>query len=166
MSRRRAAGEWRIAALGMAALAAVVPPAGAQETVTISVPLAVSFPVTDVSRVTSGTPGVTTMSFSNANLGAGKALRVSVQPDAAAFTAPGGPGIPASSVSWHNLGASGGFGTNGSLGAFTYVLVYQSDPSRTSGHVDLEWRLAAPGSGIHAGSHQLAIRWKIESIQP
>jgi hypothetical protein len=40
----------------------------------------------------------------------------------------------------------------------------QSDPARTSGHVDLGWTLAAPGSGIRAGNHHLTIRWKVESI--
>jgi hypothetical protein len=44
--------------------------------------------------------------------------------------------------------------------------VFQSDPARTSGHVDLAWTLAAPGSGIRAGTHQLTIRWKLESITP
>ena len=63
MSRSRAAGALRIALLGIVALAAAVVSAGAQETVTISVPLAVSFPVTDVSRSTSGAPNVTTSAF-------------------------------------------------------------------------------------------------------
>jgi len=36
----------------------------------------------------------------------------------------------------------------------------------TSGRVDLGWPLAAPGSGIRAGTHQLTIRWKVESITP
>ena len=36
----------------------------------------------------------------------------------------------------------------------------------TSGHVDLAWSLAALGSGIRAGNHQLTIRWKVESIAP
>jgi hypothetical protein len=50
MSNFRAAGTLRIAVLGIIALAAAVVSARAQETVSISVPLAVSFPVTDVSR--------------------------------------------------------------------------------------------------------------------
>lgn len=156
----------RLAVLAVAASAAAVVTVGAQETVSISVPLAVSFQVTDVSRSTSGAPTVTTISFSNASLSPGKALRVSVQSDAAAFTPPGGASIPASSVSWNNLGANGGIGWNGTLSSSSYTLVYQSDPTRTSGHVDLGWTLAAPGSGIRAGSHQLMIRWKLESITP
>jgi hypothetical protein len=155
-----------IAVLSMMAVAAAVVSAGAQETVSISVPMAVSFQVTDVSRSTGGSPGVTTISFSNANLGAGKALRVSVQSDAAAFTPPSGSSIPVANVSWNNLGANGGIGWNGILSSSSFALVFQSDPGRTSGHVDLGWTLAAPGSGIRAGSHQLTLRWKLESITP
>ena len=169
MSRSRAAGTLRIALLGIIALAVTVVSAGAQETVTISVPLAVSFPVIDVSRSTSGAPNVTTVSFSNANLSPGKALRVSVQADAAAFTPPNGSSMPASNVSWNNLGASGGIGWNGTLGSSSFALVFQSNPLTTpgtSGHVDLSWTLAPPGSGIRAGIHQLTIRWKVESITP
>ena len=169
MSRPRAAGTLRIALLGIIAMAAAVLSAGAQETVTISVPLAASFPVTDVSRSTSGAPNVTTVSFFYANLTPGKALRVSVQADAAAFTPPSGSSMPASNVSWNNLGASGGLGWNGTLGSSSFALVFQSNPLTapgTSGHVDLSWTLAAPGSGIRAGNHQLTIRWKVESITP
>jgi hypothetical protein len=162
-ARSRAA---HLAMLSLVAVAAAVVSAGAQETVSISVPMAVGFQVTDVSRSTGGAPNVTTLSFSNANLGAGKALRVSVQSDAAAFTPPGGAAIPASHVSWNNLGASGGIGMNGTLSSSSFALVLQSDPGRTSGHIDLGWTLAAPGSGIRAGTHQLTIRWKLESIAP
>jgi hypothetical protein len=156
----------RITVLAIVVSGAAVVSAGAQETVSISVPLAISFPVTDVSRSTGGTPNVTTISFSNASLSLGKALRVSVQADAAAFTPPGGSSIPVANVSWNNLGASGGIGWSGILISSSFALVFQSDPGRTSGHVDLGWTLAAPGSGIRAGSHQLAIRWKVESITP
>ena len=156
----------QITVLAIVVSGATVAPAGAQETVSISVPVAISFPVTDVSRSTSGTPDVTTISFSNANLSLGKALRVSVQSDAAAFTLPSGPTISVSNVSWNNLGANGGIGWNGTLSSSSFALVFQSDPARTSGHVDLGWTLAAPGSGIRGGSHQLTIRWKVESITP
>jgi hypothetical protein len=154
------------AMLGIAALTASAVSAAAQETVGITVPSTISFPVTDVTRSTPGTPNPATISFSNANLIPGKALRVSVQAGGAGFTPPSGSSIPASNVSWTNLGAGGGTGWNGTLGSSFYTLVFQSDPAGASGHVDLEWTLAAPGSGIRAGSHQLTIRWKVESISP
>jgi hypothetical protein len=156
----------RIVVIGILAWTAGTGSAGAQETVSIAVPAAVSFPVTDVSRNTAGSPSTTSVTFSNAALNPGKALRVSVQADAAAFMPPNGSSIPASNVSWTTVGASGGIGSNGTLSSSSYALVFQSDPSPTSGHVDLAWTLAAPGSGIRAGIHQLTIRWKLESITP
>jgi hypothetical protein len=156
----------RIAMFSTLAWAATCASAAAQETVNIVVPSAVSFPVTDVTQSTSGGPSPTTISFANANLKPGKALRVSVQADGAAFTPPSGPGIPTSNVSWTMVGAAGGTGWSGTLGSSSYALVFQSDPARTSGHVDLAWTLAPPGSGIRAGTHQLTIRWKLESITP
>ena len=156
----------RIAIFGIMAWTATGAPAAAQETVNISVPSAVSFQVTDVTVSTSGAPNPMTISFSSASLSAGNALRVSVKGDAASFTPPGGSSIPASKVSWTALGAGGGIGLNGTLSSSSYALVYQSDPARTSGHVDLAWTLTAPGSGIRAGLHQLTTRWKVESITP
>lgn len=156
----------RIALPGIIVLLASVASAGAQDTVLISVPMAVTFTVSNVSGSTPGAPSPTTVSFLNAILTPGKAIRVSVQSDAAAFTAPSGASIPASNVSWNNLGTAGGIGSNGTLSSSSYALVFQGDPARISGRVDLGWTLAAPGSGIRAGVHQLTIRWKIESITP
>ena len=156
----------RIAVFGSMVWAATAASAGAQETVNIAVPSAVSFSVTDVTQGTSGGPNPMTVSFSNAHLSPGKALRVSVLADGAAFTPPSGLGIPTSKVSWGTVGAGGGTGLNGTLSSSSYALVFQSDPARTSGHIDLAWTLAPPGSGIRAGSHQLTIRWKLESITP
>jgi hypothetical protein len=156
----------RIAVFGSMVWAATAASAAAQDTVNIAVPSAVSFSVTDVTQGTSGWPNPMTVSFSNAHLSPGKALRVSVQADGAAFTPPSGLGIPTSNVSWTTVGAGGGTGWNGTLSSSSYALVFQSDPARTSGHIDLAWTLAAPGSGIRAGSHQLTIRWKLESITP
>ncbi len=128
MRRSRAASTLRIAILGIIALATAVVSAGAQETVTISVPLAVSFPVTDVSRSTSGAPNVTRISFSNANLSFGHELRVSVQSDAALFTPPSGSSMPASNVSWNSLVASGGIGRSGTLSSSSFAVVFEGDP--------------------------------------
>jgi hypothetical protein len=138
----------------------------AQETVTIQVPAFVDFAVTDISASTPGGPSAWRISFSNASLTTGKAVRFSVQADAASFTPPNGPAIPASKVSWSPAGASGGIAWSGALSSNAYTLVFQSDPLPSSGHVDLAWTLGAPGSGIRAGQHQLTVRWKVESITP
>jgi hypothetical protein len=156
----------RIVMLSIAALTASVVPAAAQETVSLTVPSIVSFDVIDVSRSTSGMPNPSTISFSNANLTVGKALRVSVRADAAVFTSPGGANIPAANVSWTASGFGGGLGSNGTLSSTSFTEVFRSSPATSSGQVDLAWTLAAPGSGIRAGQHQLTIRWKVESITP
>ena len=156
----------RVALLAIAAWAAAAGSAGAQEMVSITVPPAVSFLVTNVSSSTTGSPIPTTFSFASANLDLGKSLRVSVQADASTFTPPSGSRIPASKVTWRILGAAGGVGSNGTLNSTSYTLVYQTNPNPTSGQVNLEWTLAPPGNGIRAGAHQLAIRWKVESITP
>jgi hypothetical protein len=151
---------------GIVGWAALVGSAGAQETVSLTIPPGISFVVSDVSRSTNGQPGAVRVSFSNASVDPASALRISVRADAAAFTPPSGSSIPASNVSWTTVGAGGGIGWNGVLESSTYALVFQGDPSTTPGHVDLAWTLAAPGSGIRAGIHQLTIRWKIEAVTP
>jgi hypothetical protein len=134
--------------------------------VAINVPAFVDFAVTDVSASTPGAPSPSRVSFSNASLTMGKALRVSVRADALSFTPPSGESIPASKLSWTSAGAMGGIGWSGTLNASSYALVFQSDPAISSGHVDLAWTLAPPGSGVRAGMHQLTVRWKVESITP
>jgi hypothetical protein len=141
-------------------------PAAAQESVTIQVPSFVSFQVTDVSVATPGAPSPSTLSFSNAFLGPGRVLRVSVQADAASFTPPNGLGIPVTKVSWSSLGAAGGTAWDGSLSSSSYIVVFQSDPVTTQGHVGLAWSLAPPGNGIRAGQHGLTVRWKVEALTP
>jgi hypothetical protein len=161
--RRRAAVLVLFGAIvGVTASAGVA----AQETVTIGVPSFVSFSVTDLTTNTNGAPSPSAVSFSTPSLTIGKALRVSVMADAAAFTPPGGPGIPVAKVSWRVLGANGGTGANGTLSSSSYALVFQANAATASGHVDLAWSLAALSSGIRAGTHQLTIRWKVESITP
>ncbi len=61
----------RVALLAIAAWAAAAGSAGAQEMVSITVPPAVSFLVTDVSSSTTGSPIPTTFSFASANLDSG-----------------------------------------------------------------------------------------------
>ena len=155
-----------VAASLLVAALLCAPAARAQDMVRVAVPPAVSFAVADVTRNTEGSPTSTTVSFSNASL-LGKALRISVEADTESFSGPMANGaIPAASVSWRLVGASGGIGWNGTLSATAYGLVFQGDPQVASGHADLAWTLKAPGAGIRAGVHQLTIRWKIEAIVP
>ena len=165
-TRQRPALPRGLLALCVLAWPAAASLADAQEMVTVSTPTAVTFAVSDVSRTTAGSPDVTRIAFSNVALTPGHGLRLSVKADTAAFVGPGGAGIPATKVSWTRLGAGNGEGMSGALSASTYGLVFQSDPSPTSAHVDVGWTLAAPGSGVRAGVHDLTIRWKVEAISP
>lgn len=156
----------RALALACLALAAAAAPAAAQETVTVTVPVAVGFQVTDVSVSTPGSPAPTIVSYSDAQLVAGNALRISVKAESADFTPPSGTAIPASKVSWSASNAQGGAGSGGTLSDTTWGQVFQSAASPSSGGVDLTWTIAAPGAGIRAGSHHLTVRWKLESVIP
>ncbi|MDO8682555.1 MAG: hypothetical protein Q7N50_03640 [Armatimonadota bacterium] len=136
------------------------------ESVDITVPTSVVFNVIDISTATTGSPNPTTVSFVNANLVSGSALRISVKANAADFISPGGTAIAASNVSWTTGNAQGGTSFNGSLSSVGFTEVYQSNANPTSGTVDIVWSLAAQGSGIRGGDHTLAITWKLESVVP
>ena len=82
----------------------------AQETVTVSIPHAIRYQVTNVSVVTTANAGTVTLSFQNAKLSAGKVLRISVRAKAANLAARSRSPIPSSKVSWTAGSASGGTG--------------------------------------------------------
>ena len=152
-------------ALGVAGLAALSIPAAA-DGVTVSVPSFLSFNVWDVTRPTTGSPTVFHIAFSDAVLGAGESVRIGVQANASDFTPPAGPAIPTSLVSWSVTNPVNGTGAGGTLSADTCATVLLAAPDSTSGSADLTWTLAAPGPGIRAGNHALAVTWKIESVSP
>lgn len=152
--------------LAALALLLATVPAGAQETVQVSLPSWVSFDVFDVTRSTAGSPDPTRVELSSAELLPGKVLRVSVRSETAAFTAPSGPAMPAELVSWRAGGAVGGTGSDGTLDDAFYGLVFQGSSGATAGWIDLTWTLAPPGTGVRAGNHQLTLRWKVESLVP
>ena len=64
--------------------------AQAQESVTMSLPSVVSFPVGSVSTSTTGSPDPTTVQFSAAILVPGRTLRISVMADGSSLSGPGG----------------------------------------------------------------------------
>jgi hypothetical protein len=135
----------------------------AAETVSISIPAAVGFAVTNVSNATAGSPASGTVTFSSLNTTGSHVLRISVKADSN-FVPPGGTAIPASKVSWTTTGASNGTGSNGVLSTSTYGQLFQSSSGKKSGSVNVSWSLAAPGTGIRAGIHTLTVRWKLESF--
>jgi hypothetical protein len=135
------------------------------ETVRITVPAAVDFDVDDVAVSHLGANGPSTVSFILAVLNLGRVLRISVKADAD-LTPPSGPAIPASSLSWQTSNVLGGVGVNGVLSKTSYTQVFQGHPLAVAGRVDLTWTLSAPGTAIRAGTHQVLLRWKVESVIP
>jgi len=137
----------------------------AQESVQIAVPAMISFQVVDASASSVGSPDPATISFANASLAVGRALRISVKAEGD-MTPPGGPAIPASKISWTTSNASNGVGINGVLSGITFGPVFESQVAAGSGSVDLVWTLTAPGTPLQAGNHSVLLRWKVESITP
>ena len=135
------------------------------ETVDITVPSTVTFIITNVAASSGGVPNPTTISFSNAQLLPGRALRISVKADSATFTPPGGAAIPVSNISWTCNGVNG-TGFAGTVTSAGYTQVYQSDADPSSGSCSIAWSIAAPGASILAGYHLLDLRWMFESVAP
>ena len=133
--------------------------------VDVTLPLSVSFSVFDLQLTTTGSPNPTSLSFSNADLGPGDSLRISVAADSASFSTPGGgTAIGADAVSWTTSGAIGGTGYSGTLDSAAYTLVFASDPDPSSGSLNVSWQLAPLPSGVRAGDHSLTLRYKLEAF--
>ena len=133
-------------------------------TVRIAVPPAVLIQIDDVSAA-SASSGPARVSFNQAFLAAGQALRVSVMADTT-LTLPGGVLVPSSSISWTTSQASNGIGINGALSSGVYTPVYESGVGARSGRVDLTWQLALPPGIAQAGTAQVVLRWKLEAFTP
>jgi hypothetical protein len=133
-------------------------------TVRITVPGVVLIPVDDVSAATASS-GPARISFNQAFLSAGQALRISVKADTS-LTLPGGVSVPASSITWTTSGANNGVGINGALSTGAYTPVFESGVDARSGRVDLTWQLALPPGLARAGTAQIVLRWKLEAFVP
>lgn len=133
--------------------------------VRITLPASIAFAVTNVGVATQGTPGTTTVGFSNLDVPNGRVLRISIKADGN-FVPPGGTAIPAANVSWTIGSARNGVGSPGTLSTSIYRQLFQSAAGRRNGDVNVSWSLAAPGGSIRAGVHTLTVRWKLESITP
>jgi hypothetical protein len=154
---------WALASAFGLALAG---PGTAQEVANVNVPASLSFQVADVGASSTGAPLPTAVSYSAAQLVSGNVLRISVKAESAELTPPSGAGIPVSKVSWTASNAQGGVGSSGTLSDTTWGQVFESGLVPIAGGVDLTWTLAGPGAEIRAGSHQLTLRWKFESVVP
>ena len=135
----------------------------APETVSITIPAAVGFAVTNVSAATAGNPASGTVLFAGLNVTGGHVLRISVKADSD-FIPPSGPAIPASRVSWTTSSVINGVGSNGALSTSVYGQLFQAGNGKKNGGLNVSWSLAAPGTPIRAGVHTLTVRWKLESF--
>ena len=154
----------RVRWLALLGLCAVPVAASAQETVTVDLPGSVTFDV-GANQSAVGSPEPTEISFSDAELTPGRALRISVRADSQTFSGPDGSSYPASSVSWSVSNVSGGVGASGTLSSSSYTQVFQSHELSPSGEADITWTFTRTGTE-RAGSHTLNLRWKLESVQP
>ena len=55
-------------------------------------------------------------------------------------------------------------GSNGVLSATAFSQVFLGAVGATSGSVDLSWSLGGTESRVRAGTHSLALTWKLESV--
>jgi hypothetical protein len=163
-NRRRRRRSVDYLAVAIAVLLGAVSLSG-QDQVQIVVPTSVAFQVLDVAASTVAGTNPSTMSFSSAVLQPGQVLRISVKADSD-LAPPSGTAIPASNVSWSTSSVVNGVGSNGVLSKTVYTQVFQSQVGVTSGGVDLNWTLSAPGIPLRAGTHQVSLRWKLEAIVP
>jgi len=134
------------------------------ESVDIVAPSDISFGVIDIASNCAGSPSPSTISFSDAQLLPGKALRISVIAVQDSFTSTGGSPISCTGVSWSIGNATGGSGASGRLSNTIYTTVYESSPNPSSGSVDINWSLDPCATGVFAGAHVLVLRWKLESV--
>lgn len=141
--------------------------AAVSEQAKVSFPSGVTFNVSDITSATNASAASVTVS--NIVLAtATKQLKVSLQADAASFTAPpaGGTTWQASDVTWNAATwSSSGTGASGTLSntAYNTVATCAADAANCSS-TTLVFTLGAKPTVQHSGNHQLTVRWKVEAI--
>lgn len=133
-------------------------------TANVTLPSALTFNVTNVNAATTGTPNPCTASY-DTELPGSDEVWISIQADAANFTRPGAGGgsIPASSVTW-TVVATHGVGPSGTLSNTYNWTVLESESIYTNGSAAVTFTLAAPGTGVRAGTHTLSCTWKVAAL--
>jgi hypothetical protein len=134
------------------------------ESVQVTVPTSVYFNVDNVATSTSSASNPVLVTFQAASLDSGKVLRLRLRPSASVFSTQDGAEIPAAKLRWTIGGATGGTGFSGTADAANFVTVFQSNAQASSGTISLNLILDAPGSGVRATDHTLAIEWLFESV--
>ena len=133
----------------------------------VALPSAVSFTVTDHTAATDSASQ--TVTINNLLLQNGKALKVSLQANAANFTAATGGSVTwaASDVSWNAATWANGTGAAGTLSNTIYTQLVTSAANAASlSTSELTFTLAGKDSVDRAGNHTLVATWKLESVTP
>jgi hypothetical protein len=139
--------------------------ANVSEQATVTVPATVTFNVTNVNTTTaSASQSVTTSSVVLAD---GKSLKISLEANAATFTAPAGGGTTwaAGDVTWNAATwSNSGVGATGTLSNSAFTQVATCAPNTACSTSTLVFTLAANAAVARAGNHTLVVTWKFESI--
>lgn len=152
---------------GPAAPGATAPAPQGFSTVRVEVPPVLSFEVTNATpgTIVLAVPVPFRVTFSQASLPGGQALRISVKADGTLIL-PGGTSVPISNLAWTTSQAVNGVGVNGALSENTFNPVYESRAGARAGRVDLSWSLSVPAGITRAGTGQVMLRWKFEHVTP
>lgn len=136
------------------------------EQITVTVPAAVAFDVTDTNAATPA--AAATLDITAMALDPGNHLQVSIAPDATGFTAPdSGTTWASSDVSWNAASAGSFTGSAGTMSASagTYTVVGTCAAGvNTCATTGLVFTLAAKPTVNEAGAHTLVATWKFESL--
>jgi hypothetical protein len=134
-------------------------------TVRVNVPAVLLFQVADATPGQVVSAGAFSISFNQAALPPGQALRISVKADGVLML-PGDLQAPPSSISWTASPVGNGIGVNGTLSQSIYTPVYESRVDAKSGRVDVSWSLTVPAGITRAGVGNVTLRWKFEAVIP
>jgi hypothetical protein len=132
----------------------------------VTIPTGLTFTVGDVASATNSSAASVTVS--NIVLAtATKQLKVSLQAEAASFTAPVGGATTwaATDVTWNAATWSSATGASGTLSnsAYNTVATCAADAASCS-TTGLVFTLGAKSTVQRSGNHQLTVRWKVEAI--
>jgi hypothetical protein len=139
--------------------------ANVSEQAKVTVPAGVTFDVNNINISTAATAvplSVESIVLSSAS----KRLKISLQANAASFTAPGGSGTTwsAGDVTWNAASWTNATGVSGTLGtAFSEVATCTADAA-TCSTTGLVFTLGAKPTVNRSGSHTIVVTWKFESI--
>jgi hypothetical protein len=96
------------------------------------------------------------LTFHNAVLGPGRALRISLRAESIE--------PPGARVSFQSKNARAGTCRDGQLSTDGSVVVYESGANPVDGGCDLLWTLESSGLPPRAGTYKITLRWTIESV--